>query len=157
MGYGAAISWLLLLLILAITLVQFQLQRRWVTYDVLDRLTRSELPPFIAAIQAGVKLIMVGHVSLPQLSGQDDLPATLARPIVHDLLRKQLGFDGVIVSDSIDMAALAQGPAAVIDAIAAAAADVDLLLMGPHTANAPAIEAGLLQATRRGLLAAADV
>jgi beta-N-acetylhexosaminidase len=123
----------------------------------LARLVSQELPSFVAAIQAGVKLIMVGHVSLPQLTGQDDLPATLARPIVHDLLRKQLGFDGVVVSDSIDMAALEQGPGAVIDAIAAAAADVDLLLMGPHTANADAIEAGLLQATRRGLLSAADM
>jgi beta-N-acetylhexosaminidase len=123
----------------------------------LDRLTSTELPPFVAAIRAGVKLIMVGHVSLPQLTGQQDLPATLSRPIVHDLLRKQLGFDGVVVSDSIDMAALEQGPGAVVDAIAAAAADVDLLLMGPHTSNASAIEAGLTQATRRGLLSAAEM
>src|SRR6266851_2552060 len=123
----------------------------------LHRLTNTELRPFVAAIQAGIKLIMIGHVSLPQLTGQDDLPATLARPIVHDLLRKQLGFEGVVVSDSIDMAALEQGPGAVIDAIAAAAAGVDLLLMGPLTANAPAIEAGLLQAVRRGLLSASDM
>lgn len=123
----------------------------------LDRLMSTELPPFVAAIGAGVKLIMVGHVSLPQLTGQDDLPATLARPIVHDLLRQQLGFDGVVVSDSIDMAALEQGPGVVIDAIAAVAADVDLLLMGPHTANAPAIEAGLRQALRRGLLSADEM
>src|SRR5713226_9580415 len=82
----------------------------------LDRLTRTELPPFVAAIQAGVKLSMVGHVSLPQLTGQEDLPATLARPIVHDLLRHQLGFDGVVVSDSLDMAALEQGPGAVLEA-----------------------------------------
>jgi beta-N-acetylhexosaminidase len=128
-----------------------------VLHHALDRLTRTELPPFVAAIQAGVRLIMIGHVSLPQITGQDDLPATLSRSIVHELLRKQLGFEGVVVSDSIDMAALEQGPGAVIDAIAAAAADVDLLLMGPHTANATAIEAGLLQATRRGLLAAADM
>jgi len=123
----------------------------------LDRLTRTELPPFVAAIQAGVKLIMVGHVSLPQLTGQEDLPATLARPIVHDLLRNQLAFDGVVVSDSMDMAALEQGPGAVLEAIAAAAADVDLLLMGPHTSNARAIEAGLNQATRRGLISAAEM
>ncbi len=77
----------------------------------LHRLTNTELRPFVAAIQAGIKLIMIGHVSLPQLTGQDDLPATLARPIVHDLLRKQLGFEGIVVSDSIDMAALEQGPA----------------------------------------------
>jgi len=128
-----------------------------VLHHDLERLTSTELPPFVAAIQAGAKLIMVGHVSLPQLTGQEDLPATLARPIVHDLLRKQLGFDGVVVSDSIDMAALEQGPGAVVDAIAAVAADVDLLLMGPHTGNAPAIEAGLCQATRRGLLSTAEM
>jgi beta-N-acetylhexosaminidase len=128
-----------------------------VLHHSLDRLTRTEMPPFVAAIQAGVKLIMVGHVSLPQLTGHEDVPATLARPIVHDLLRHQLGFEGVVVSDSIDMAALEQGPGAVVDAIAAAAAGVDLLLMGPHTANAPAIEAGLSQATRRGLISAAEM
>jgi beta-N-acetylhexosaminidase len=123
----------------------------------LERLSTVELPPFVAAIQAGVKVVMVAHIALPRLTGIDDLPATLARPIVHDLLRKQLGFDGLVVSDSLDMAALDQGPGAVIEAIAAVAADVDLLLMGPRSPDWAAIEAALLQATRRGLISAAEL
>ena len=80
--------------------------------DVLDA---REFVPFRAAFAAGARLAMSGHAAVPAVSGRDDLPATLSRAVMTDLLRRDLGFEGVTISDALDMAALAQGPAQVLD------------------------------------------
>src|SRR5690606_37834621 len=85
--------------------------------------------PFQAAIDAGVRLIMSAHVALPALTGRADVPATLQREIMHDLLRDELGFQGLIISDAMDMAAISQGAGQIIDAIAALRAGIDVLLL----------------------------
>ncbi|HZU21935.1 MAG TPA: glycoside hydrolase family 3 N-terminal domain-containing protein, partial [Terriglobales bacterium] len=69
----------------------------------LKRVRRVELPPFQAAIDAGAKLVMTAHIVLPALNGGTDTPATLSPQILKGLLRKKLGFDGVIVTDAMDM------------------------------------------------------
>jgi beta-N-acetylhexosaminidase len=120
------------------------------------RLRRVELPPFAAAVQAGARLVMPGHIALPGLGGAA-LPATLSAPTLRGLLRGELGFDGVIISDALDMKAIEQGPGLVIDAIAATAAGVDMLLLNIDAAGQRSVYAGLVQAARRGLLAEADV
>jgi beta-N-acetylhexosaminidase len=122
-----------------------------------ERLEAVELVPFRAAIDAGARLVMSAHVAVPALTGDDTLPATLARPVMTELLRDRLGFDGLSVTDALDMAALAQGPAQVVDAIAAVRAGVDLLLTMPDEAARERIEIGLRQAARRGLVAPAAV
>jgi beta-N-acetylhexosaminidase len=116
------------------------------------RLRQVELPPFAAAIAAGVRLVMTAHLALPALTGAPDLPATLAPAILRGLLREEMGFAGVIISDAMDMRAIDQGPALPIEAIAAATAGVDLLLMGSVLADHAAVRGALLQAARRGLL-----
>ena len=69
---------------------------------------------------------MTGHFALP---GQDDdLPTSLSAAVLRDLLRGQLRFDGVTVTDALDMRALAQGSAQIVDAIAALRAGEDVLL-----------------------------
>jgi beta-N-acetylhexosaminidase len=123
----------------------------------LERLLEVELPPFAAAIRAGVQLIMLAHVELPAITGQAELPATLSRAVVDGLLRQRLGFRGVSISDSLDMAALAQGPANMVEAICAVAAGIDLLLLGPRYSDFDALQDVLVQATRRGLLDAQEV
>lgn len=70
----------------------------------VERLERVELLPFRAAIDVGVATIMTAHVLLPALDAE--LPATLSRPILTGLLRERLGYDGVIVSDDLEMAAV---------------------------------------------------
>ncbi|HYA97557.1 MAG TPA: glycoside hydrolase family 3 N-terminal domain-containing protein, partial [Methylomirabilota bacterium] len=65
-----------------------------------------ELAPFRAAIAAGVSSVMPGHLYVPSLEPEPDTPATLSPAILTGLLRKQLGFDGLIVTDAMDMAAL---------------------------------------------------
>ena len=70
-----------------------------------DRIRRVECVPFRAAVAAQVAFIMTAHVLVP--SFDEERPATLSRAIVYDLLRDELGFDGVILSDDLEMQAIA--------------------------------------------------
>ncbi len=125
-----------------------------VEHDV-ERLRRVELVPFSAAVRAGVKLVMTAHVALPAIDEVPDRPAMLSPRILNGLLRDELGFDGVLVTDALDMGALDQS-GVVLDAIAAVGAGVDLLLAGPAQAHREKelaqIRRGLVQAARRGLI-----
>ncbi len=82
-----------------------------------DRLMEVELAPFAAAIRAGVKSIMVSHVAVPALD-PSGAPATLSPILTEELIRRELGFDGVIVTDAMDMGAITKlydpGEAAVL-------------------------------------------
>ena len=85
------------------------------------------LIPFQAAVDAGVDLVMISSASYPGL-GSDE-PAVFAQPIVQGLLREDLGFDGVVISDDLESAAIsAQAGAAGAEAVSAFGAGVDLLL-----------------------------
>ncbi|PPS89879.1 glycoside hydrolase family 3 protein [Streptomyces sp. MH60] len=70
----------------------------------LDEIAAQALPPFRAAVAAGVRAVMSGHLLVPAYD--PDLPATLSRRILHGLLREELGFDGLVVSDAIEMGAV---------------------------------------------------
>ncbi len=70
-----------------------------------ERLERVELQPFQAAIDAGVAMIMVGHLRVPALE-PDPIPATFSRGIVTNLLKGEMGFKGLVVTDALDMGAL---------------------------------------------------
>ena len=62
-----------------------------------------ELAPFRAAIAAGTSTIMTGHLAVPALDPDPDVPATMSPKIMTDLLRKQMGFEGLVVTDALDM------------------------------------------------------
>jgi beta-N-acetylhexosaminidase len=66
-------------------------------------LERVELAPFRAAIAAGASTIMTGHLAVPALEPDPDVPATMSPKITTDLLRGQMGFDGLVVTDALDM------------------------------------------------------
>jgi beta-N-acetylhexosaminidase len=117
-----------------------------------DELDAVELAPFREAIGAGVLLVMSGHFAVPALTGRRELPATLSRAVMHDVLRGQLGFEGVSITDALDMRALPQDATQAVDVIAALDAGVDLLLtMLDRRANAR-IESALRRAADVGLL-----
>ena len=118
----------------------------------IDRLNDVELVPFTAGIQAGADLVMTGHFALPNVTGRADLPTTLASPVLVDLLRDTLGFSGVTVSDAFNMAALAQGPGQIVDAIAAMNSGVDLLLLTFEQEMRTVLPDAIALAGRRGLL-----
>jgi beta-N-acetylhexosaminidase len=117
-----------------------------------DRLEAVELVPFRAAIAAGCRLVMVGHIGLPQVAEDPHRPASLSAVVVDKLLRRRLGFRGIAVSDALDMGALAQGGELVVEAIAALRAGLDLLLFGPDRRAIETVAAGLRRAVERGIL-----
>jgi beta-N-acetylhexosaminidase len=106
-----------------------------------DRLRRVEFVPFRAAIEAGVATIMTAHVLVPSLD--DRRPATLSRKVVFDLLREELNFDGVILSDDLEMKAVAAEYAIADSAVLAIQAGCDgiLICSGNHDTQAAALEA----------------
>ncbi len=113
-----------------------------------EELISCDLFPFLEAIRAGVKSIMIGHLLVPAL---DDRPASVSRRIVTDLLRTEFGFDGLIMTDALNMHALAgitQLPVACMQA------GVDILL---HPADADEAVAELKSAIGRGELDSAIV
>jgi beta-N-acetylhexosaminidase len=93
----------------------------------LDGLRKTELVPFRAQIDAGAEMIMVGHISLPNVTG-DGTPASLSPVVITGLLREELGFDGVVITDSLSMEAITQdypsGRAAVL-AVKAPSGDIE--------------------------------
>ena len=87
-----------------------------------------DLPPFRACIEAGVDAVMTAHLACPALTGSSDLPATLSRRVLKDLLRGELGFSGVIVTDALLMEGVLAGRTEVEAARAALLAGCDILL-----------------------------
>ena len=92
-----------------------------------DRLRAVEFVPFRAAIEAGVAFIMTAHVRVTSID--DERPATLSRKIVYDLLRDELGFQGVIISDDLEMKAISNTYTPGEAAVTAIGAGCDALLM----------------------------
>lgn len=98
-------------------------------------LEARELAPFRAAIREGVRVVMTAHVRYPAL---DDVPATLSRRIVTDLLRGELGYAGVVMSDGLDMKAISETVGHAEGAVQALHAGVDALCIGGESTG-PAI------------------
>ena len=110
-----------------------------------ERLDAVELPPFRQAIAAGVASVMTAHLQLPALDPQR--PATLSAAVLDQLLRQDLGFAGLVVTDALVMEAIAGQWGAGEAAVLAFAAGSDLLLM---PADAGAAIAALLEALQSG-------
>lgn len=98
------------------------------TTKTLEALRQTELLPFQAGIEAGAPMVMAAHIACPNVTG-NERPASLSSAIITDLLRQELGFDGVVITDSLEMDAISalypQGEAAVM----ALEAGCDLLLL----------------------------
>jgi beta-N-acetylhexosaminidase len=112
----------------------------------------SALLPFRAAIGAGVQAVMTGHLLVPEL---DDQPATISRPILSGLLRGELGFDGLIVTDALEMQGISRGLGVPEAAVQALAAGADALCLG-HDLHEEAVEqvhAAMVAAVLSGRLA----
>src|SRR6266566_1582503 len=96
-----------------------------------ERLEHLELVPFRAAIAAGVSTVMTGHLSIPAFEPDANTPATLSSNILTGLLRKELGFNGLVVTDAMDMGGITVRYAPGEAAVRAVAAGADALLMPP--------------------------
>jgi beta-N-acetylhexosaminidase len=112
---------------------------------------RPALVPFRAAIDAGVRSIMTAHIGVTSL---DSAPATLSRRILHDLLREELGFEGLVITDALEMRAISATVGVEQGAVQALAAGADALCLG-HDLHADALErihAAIVAAVREGKL-----
>jgi beta-N-acetylhexosaminidase len=117
------------------------------------RLERVELVPFRAAVEAGVDAVMTAHIALPLLTG-DELPASLSPKVTGELLRRELGFDGLIITDSLGMGAITKGYPGGEAAMRAIRAGADIALSPPDLkASADA----LMDAVRRGEISEAQI
>ncbi|PRY02576.1 glycoside hydrolase family 3 protein [Allonocardiopsis opalescens] len=96
---------------------------------------RLDLPPFRAAVDAGIDSVMTGHLVVPALD-PTGTPATLSEPIITGVLRGELGFDGVVVTDGLDMEGVRQDYTDEEIAVRAVQAGVDMLLKSPEGAFA---------------------
>jgi len=104
------------------------------SYDAtLEDIAAQALPPFRAALEAGVRAVMSGHLLVPAYD--PDLPATLSHRILDDLLRKELGFDGVIVTDAIEMGAVTDRYGIEGATVRAVAAGADAVCVGGEHAD----------------------
>ena len=93
-----------------------------------ERLRSFEMQPFIEAIEQGADAVMVAHLLVPAFDEHD--PASLSRPIITDLLREELGFDGVVVTDDMTMGAIAQHYSFQDAVLRAVLAGSDIILIG---------------------------
>jgi beta-N-acetylhexosaminidase len=118
-----------------------------VSNETRQQIFTRDIPPFRAAIQRGAGMVMAGHVIVPALD-PSNRPASLSEPIVTGILRRQLGFSGVVITDSLSAGALAGIPAdqVILDAIQAGD---DQLLMPEDLASA---EQTVMTAVQQGTI-----
>lgn len=103
-----------------------------------EEIAAAALPPFKAAIDAGVRTIMTGHLLVPALD--PSAPATMSRPILIDLLRQELGFAGLIITDGIEMNAVADRFGLAGATVRALTAGVDAICVGGGHADESTVE-----------------
>ena len=118
------------------------------------RLDQTELVPFRAAIGAGASMVMTAHIALPAVTGDSATPATLSGRIITELLREELGFRGVTITDALTMEGVGRGYSPEESAVLAVKAGSDILLM-PRDAKR-AIDA-VTAAVDRGEIPAARI
>ena len=98
-----------------------------ITHEI-DRFHSTELVPFRAAIDSGAEVIMVAHLLIPSID--PDLPSSLSSRVVQDLLREELGFEGVVITDDMTMGAITQHYEIGAAAIHAIKAGSNIVLIG---------------------------
>ncbi|WP_392668195.1 glycoside hydrolase family 3 N-terminal domain-containing protein [Streptomyces sp. LN785] len=124
-----------------------------VTMDA-DRIAELALPPFRAALAAGARAVMTAHLLIPAYDA--DRPATVSPRVITELLRKELGFDGLVVSDAVEMQAVRARYGLAGAAVRALAAGVDLICLGNGSGDTEyaALRTAVADAVTRGELPA---
>ena len=117
------------------------------TDRTLEELEACDLKPFEAAIDAGAPMIMVGHMTMTAID--PDSPASLSQAVVTGILRDQLGYDGIIITDALNMGAISQNYTTADCAVKAIAAGCDMLLC---VSDVKAAVEGVTQAIEDGTL-----
>lgn len=117
--------------------------------DPRETLEKTEFPPFRAGIAAGAGAVMTAHIEMPALDPSPNTPTTLSQPIVSGVLRREMGFDGLVYTDSMGMAGVARLYAPGDAAVRAITAGNDVILTSPDEGAAfaaikAAVESGAI-------------
>ena len=112
----------------------------------MDELKKKEFLPYINAIEQGLDFVIVGHVSVPNVIG-DDTPSSLSEKMISEVLRKALGFKGVVMTDYLNDANIVKNYSASDAAVKAIQAGADLLL---EPENFEEAYDGVLKAVKNG-------
>ena len=118
------------------------------TNKTLDELKQSELVPFAHAIENGAEFIMAAHISVPNITN-DDTPTSLSKTMITDVLRGQMGYDGIVVTDAMNMGAVTEQYTSAQAAVKALQAGADIILMPENFQEA---YQGVLDAVKSGEL-----
>ena len=124
-----------------------------VSERTLDELRELELKPFCAGVEAGARMIMVGHFVIPEVTGEG-IPASLSKAVMTDLLRDEMGYEGVIITDALNMGAITEQYSSDQACIQALEAGADLLLMPEDFKTA---YDGVLKAVQEGRITEARI
>jgi beta-N-acetylhexosaminidase len=116
----------------------------------------KELAPFSAAMKVGLDGVMTAHIAVPRVTG-DEVPATLSRPILTGLLREKLEFDGLVLTDELEMEAIADRYGVGKAAVMAVLAGADMVLIPWRVEKKAEVHAALLEAARSGEISAAQL
>lgn len=114
-----------------------------------EEMEAAEFLPFIAGIEAGSDMVMVGHISAPALTDGDNIPASLSEDIITGILRNELGYNGIVITDALDMAAVTEYYESDVAAIMALKAGADMVLMPENFEQA---YEGVLNAVQDGTI-----
>lgn len=114
----------------------------------LEELRKTEFFPFTAGIKADVDGIMVGHLQVPQVIS-DDTPSSLSSVMITDILRTELGYDGMVITDSLSMEAITKYYTSEEAALMCIQAGADMILMPEHFTDA---YQGILDAVQEGVI-----
>ena len=115
-------------------------------------LDARDLLPFRLAIERGLPAMMTGHVALPRITGKSDLPATLSAEVMTKILRKDLRFEGVVISDALRMKPVSRLGSADTAAVQAVLAGCDMVLVPGPPQHREQVFDGLRRAYRDGTL-----
>jgi beta-N-acetylhexosaminidase len=118
----------------------------------LTDLENCDLRPFEAAIEAGAPMIMVGHMTMTEID--PDNPASLSSTIVTGILRDQLGYDGIIITDALNMSAITDKYSNAEAAVKAVSAGCDMLLC---VSNVSSVVSALTQAVENGTISESTI
>ena len=118
------------------------------TNKTLDELKQSELVPFAHAIENGAEFIMAAHISVPNITN-DDTPTSLSKTMITNVLREQMGYDGIVVTDAMNMGAVTEQYTSAQAAVKALQAGADIVLMPENFQEA---YQGVLDAVKNGEL-----
>jgi beta-N-acetylhexosaminidase len=122
--------------------------------DPRESLDKTEFPPFRAGIAAGAGAVMTAHIEMPALDPSPNTPTTLSQPIVSGVLRREMGFDGIIYTDSMGMAGVTALYKPGEAAVRAIKAGNDVIL---HSPDDGAAFAGIKSAVESGEIPAAQL